>query len=377
MKTRSDYSEEFRINIARDMIENNLSYRAAAKKYDIDHRTAGQWKKKYRHQIEYGIKDDQSLKAVSELSSWRDEDGNYHARWVKTNIEHEEAISALKEVADGLIEDITPAKPTKITQKTNSDLLALYVLSDFHIGMYAEKEQSGDDWDHNKAEQTLYKWIDMAVSLSPDAHTGVFLNLGDLLHANGAKPVTPHSGHALDVSASYGASLMIAVKAIRYGISEMLKKHEHVHLINCLANHDPDVNECLQTMFYFFYQDEPRVTIDMTKTPFYSYEWGDTSLFMHHGDKRNINNVSQVFAGMYRDIFGRTKYSYGHLGHFHHTSAKEDSLMQIQIHPTLAAKDKYASHHGYLSQRKARTIIYSKKYGEVGSVVITPDMLGT
>jgi len=82
-----------------------------------------------------------------------------------------------------------------------------------------------------------------------------------------------------------------------------------------------------------------------------------------------------VFAGLYRDIFGKTKHSYAHTGHCHHKESKETNLMYLTQHTTLAAKDSHASRGGYQSKRDAKVITYSKKYGEVGSSTISPEMI--
>lgn len=369
----SQYTDAEKIKILEEYNQSD-DKQSIARAYNVDTSTIRRWRQKIDlaenndHKVPLGM----SIKGVSTLY---DPDGNVKQEWVKVDRDKAKQEEALRAFVEGLKSEITPIQPIEFKEQVNDDLLSLYVLSDFHLGMYADKEEGGEDWNLEIAEQKLMSWIKKAVTLSPEAHTGVFLNLGDLLHANGAEPVTPASKHALDISSRFHDVVKVAVKGIRYGIAEMLKKHKHVHLVNASANHDPDANTWMQTLFEVLYENEPRVTVDTTPHPYYCYEWGDTSLFMHHGHKRNLNNVSQVFAGYYRDVFGRTKYSFGHLGHFHHSAAREDSLMHVQIHPTLAAKDAYASHSGYVSQRKAKTIIYSKKFGEVGSIVITPDML--
>jgi len=116
------------------------------------------------------------------------------------------------------------------------------------------------------------------------------------------------------------------------------------------------------------------VTVDSTETPYYCYEWGKTSLFFHHGHKKKLNDISQVFAGLYREVVGRTEYSYAHIGHLHHVQAKEDSLMIAEQHPTLAAKDAHSARGGYSSMRGASVITYSKCSGEVARQTLRPEI---
>lgn len=298
--------------------------------------------------------------------------------WIKTDKEKESQQRLIDYALGAIQSEISPLKPIKEKPATESDLLALYVLSDLHLGMFAHKEESGEDWDLSIAEQTLYKWIDKAVNLSPMADTGVLLQLGDLLHTDSLDPVTPASKHVLDTGARFQKIVQVAINGIRYCISRMLEKHNSVHVILADANHDPTSSVWLRAMFSRLYENEPRVTIDITEHPYYCVEWGKASIFAHHGDKRGLNDVSKTFAALYRDVFGRTEYSYGHIGHYHHVKRRpygDDGLMDMQIHPTLAPKDSYAARKGYISQRKAKTILYHRDHGYYGEYVVTPSML--
>ena len=63
------------------------------------------------------------------------------------------------------------------------------------------------------------------------------------------------------------------------------------------------------------------------------------------------------------------------MGHLHHRDVKENSMMIVEQHTTLAAKDSFAARGGYLSKRGASQITYSKKYGEVARTTIRPEMI--
>jgi hypothetical protein len=116
--------------------------------------------------------------------------------------------------------------------------------------------------------------------------------------------------------------------------------------------------------------------VDQSPDPYYCFEWGDTSLFFHHGHKRKITAIDDVFVAKFREVFGRTRHSFAHMGHFHHRHEVEGNLMVITQHRTLAASDAYASRGGYMSGREAQVITYHKKHGECGRVIITPEMIG-
>jgi hypothetical protein len=141
------------------------------------------------------------------------------------------------------------------------------------------------------------------------------------------------------------------------------------------ANHDPVSQIWLREWFAVMYENEPRVTVDKSPNPFNAYEFGKVALFFHHGHKRKVNNVSEVFASQFREMFGRTKYAYAHMGHLHHIDVKENNLMVVEQHRTLAPADAYSARGGWLSGRDARVITYDKRFGEVSRLTINSDML--
>jgi hypothetical protein len=165
-----------------------------------------------------------------------------------------------------------------------------------------------------------------------------------------------------------------AIRVQRNIVQMLLDNHRQVHLYNCEGNHDYASSVWLRKIFKSFYQDEPRLTVDDTEIPYYAFEWGDTSLFFHHGHRSRVNRVAEAFVSNYREIFGRTKYAYGHVGHLHHKQ-KENKLMIVEQHNTIAAASTYEKNHGYSAKREATVIKYHKDYGEVERSTISPQML--
>jgi hypothetical protein len=96
---------------------------------------------------------------------------------------------------------------------------------------------------------------------------------------------------------------------------------------------------------------------------------------MHHGHKRGIANVDSTLAGMFREMYGRSKYAYAHIGHLHSDEGRKSGLMYVERHETLAAPDAYAAGGGWLSGRSAKVITYSKQHGEVGRHTLRPEMV--
>lgn len=314
--------------------------------------------------------------AVKRRSQMLDADGNLKLEWLISEPDKEKLAEMMRAAVEALKSEIVPAEPVKRPQaQFNTDLLNLYVLTDYHLGMFSWHEETGADWDMKIAEQTLSDWVDAAVASSPNAKTAVLANIGDFLHWDGMDAVTPASKHLLDADTRFQKLIRVAIRMIRNYIAKLLAKYDNVHVIMADANHDPASEAWLREMFAVFYEHEPRVTVDTTADTYYCYEHGLTSLFFHHGHKRKPANIDTVFAAKFREVFGRTKYSYAHMGHLHSVDVKETNLMLVEQHRTLAAPDAYASRGGWISGRDAKVITYHKDYGKVAESVISIDML--
>ena len=120
-----------------------------------------------------------------------------------------------------------------------------------------------------------------------------------------------------------------------------------------------------------------RVTIEQSQTPYYAFEWGKTGLVWHHGHLTRPEKLPSVAAAMFREMWGRCPKMYGHMGDRHHfLKGKDENGMTVLQHPTLTARDSYTSRHAWFSERAAMVHTYSKQWGEVGHLLVTPEMVG-
>jgi hypothetical protein len=318
------------------------------------------------------VPDGQQLKGVSTLYG---PDGQIRAQWVKTDVDRERVDELMQEALDGMRDKIPRIKPAAVPKHCNEKLLNCYVITDYHLGMLSWKEETGDDWDIGIAEKMLVKWFEQAIAQSPNAETAVFAQLSDLLHSDGIEPLTPTSKHVLDVDTRFAKIVRVIIRVLRQVIDMLLAKHKKLHIVMADANHDPVSQIWLREWFAVMYENEPRVTVDRSPSPYNAYEFGKVAIFMHHGHKRKVSNVAEVFAAQFREIFGRTKYAYAHMGHLHSVDVKENNLMLVEQHRTLCAPDAYAARGGWLSGREAKVITYHAEFGEVSRLTINSDML--
>jgi hypothetical protein len=325
------------------------------------------------HDMRHTVPDPYIVKGTSTLY---DEGGKPRLQWVKTSVDQQKAEAVRKAALEALAEELPrlTALPAPAVAG-NENLCNCYVITDFHLGMLSHHEETGADWDVKIAERTILDWFAQAIAQSPNSKVGIFAQLSDFLHADGLEPLTPASKHVLDVDSRFQKVVRTAIRILRTVIDMLLLKHERLHIVMADANHDPVSQVWMREWFSVLYENEPRVTVDRSPSPYNAFEFGKVALFFHHGHKRKVANVSEVFAAQFREIFGRTKYAYAHTGHLHSIDVKENNLMVVEQHRTLAAPDAYAARGGWLSGRDAKVITYHREFGEVSRLTINSDML--
>lgn len=324
--------------------------------------------------VSHLVPDGYKIKGTSSLV---DGFGNTKLQWVKTDTDAERQVELMKAVIEGMKSEITPVVPVKaVRTKRDDKLLNLYTVSDFHLGMLAWADESGDDWDMKIAEDLFSRWFDAAFQKAPDAGTGVINLLGDFAHFDSLVAVTPASGHALDADTRYQKLVRYMIRMVRRVVGMALVKHKNVRLLIVQGNHDESGMIWLAEMFSTLYDNEPRVFVDTSPDVYKMVQHGKTTLFFHHGHKARFDAIEPVMIAKFRKAFGESVYSYAHVGHLHHQKIVESRNMIVEQHRTLAAKDAYASRGGWMSGRSANVITYSAEYGEVARLTISPEMLG-
>jgi len=309
------------------------------------------------------------------VSTYYNSEGKPSGQWVKASLSHEALMDAMRETIKGFKDEIPPAVSTVAPVASEEQLCNLYTFTDYHLGMLAWHQEGGSDWNVSLAEKTIIAALVQMVNQSPNAHTGVLNIQGDFLHTDGKTPVTPTAKHVLDADSRFPKIRRAAIRIIRSLVNICLQRHQEVYLIIAEGNHDEESAGWLADLFAVHYEEEPRVTVNDSILPFYVFEWGNTMLGVHHGHKVKNENLPLLFAAQFPQEWGRTTRREIHCGHRHHRDEKEYNGVTIVQHPTLAARDAYAARGGWIADRAAWAITYHKKYGAVGRVMVTTEMM--
>lgn len=378
MPFKSSYTDDQQREHVKQWIESDLSRREYARQNDLSEPTMRRWCAKWKHNaIDSARLDHQTIDGhyIKKATTHYDGKGNIKNIWLKTDKKLEDSINIIQKAVEAFKKDIPQLPPRAYRRLSNQDLLSLYITTDYHFGLLAQKEVTGEDWNLETAKDMLIKWYASAIDMSPNAHTGVLCNLGDLLHFDSLEAITPTSGHVLDADSKYQVIVGVVIETMRQIIDMMLSKHEHVHIIMAEGNHDIASSVWLRALFAHLYANEPRITVDNTHIPYYGYQWGDISMFFHHGHKRRVSNILDAIMVHFREMVGNTKQSIVHMGDKHHKELKEHAFAVVEQHATLCPTNDYEARGGWGSGREACVITYHKEFGEVSRNTIKPEMI--
>jgi hypothetical protein len=296
-------------------------------------------------------------------------------QWVKSSADADKREEIMRAAVSSLMEDTPRAEPVLFSAKTVHDLCNVYTLTDCHVGMRAWGKETGADWDLAIAERVLCGAFAHMVKVSPEADTGIVAQLGDFLHFDSLVAETPSSRHPLDADSRYSKVVRVAVRCLRTAIDAALQRHRQVIVLIAEGNHDTSGSVWLRQMFQLLYENEPRVSVIDSESPYYMHRHGTTMLGWHHGHLKKPDQLPGLFAAQFAPDWGRTTKRYIHVGHLHHVYEREHSGVTVIQHPTLAARDAWAARGGWISERQVTAITYSSRFGEVARNTVTPEML--
>lgn len=303
---------------------------------------------------------------VRGVSTYYNKEGKAAGQWVKSAVDRERTEQLMREAVKALSEDVRGLSPlVPAPARAMADLMAVYPFGDPHFGMYAWAEEAGDDFDVDIARRLTLGAVDRLVATAPAAQIGVVLLLGDVFHMNDQKNITPGHGHQLDVDSRFVRVLRVGIETYRHAIQRALEKHERV-VVRCVAgNHDPQAIWSLAFTLAAFFENNPRVEVDLNPSKFWYFQHGKVLIASTHGDTAKHEQLGPIMAADMPQSWGATEYRYWYTGHVHHAQVKEFPGVVCESFRTLAANDAYAAGHGYRAGRDMVCIVHHREYGEI------------
>lgn len=310
---------------------------------------------------------------VKGKSTYYGPDGKIKGQWVKTLKDKEQQAQEIRDFYEELAE---PLRGTKLPKKNillnEKDHISVYVIGDAHFGMYAWHEETlREDYDSDIAKRDHEEAIDYLVASAPASKTGVLVNVGDFLHSDNRKNVTPLSGNTLDVDGRFTRVRKIAAFTLIYMIDKMLEKHQEVIVINVPGNHDIESSGWLSIALDMMYEKEPRVKVDTSPSKHLFLEWENNLFCFTHGDTVKFNDLPSLMANFDNGKpWGRCENREAITGHVHHKREQDIGGIRARSFTALPPPDAWHAEKGYGdAKREMNLLVYHRDYGFSGSVV--------
>jgi len=314
---------------------------------------------------------------VKRRSARFDKEGAPAGGWVISEPDKQRQAEMLREWIEHLsvgCRGLSPLVPAPT--HTLKSMLVSYKFGDPHFGMESGPEAGGDKFDIDEADRITRAGIDRLVQVAPAAETCIVEVIGDAMHANDGSNLTPQHKNPLDVdNRGFRHALLKSAEAWRYVILRALERHDRVVVWFLEGNHDPESSAAIALALAFYFDNEPRVEIDLSPAVFRYLRFGKCLLGAHHGDRVKMQDLPLLMAVDRPVDWGQTEFRYISTGHIHHDVVKEVQGVRVESLRTLAGKDPYHAFKGYRSLRDTRCVVYHEDYGEIERYTVGAAML--
>jgi hypothetical protein len=317
-------------------------------------------------------------KTIVKLSTLYDAEGNVTQQWVAEKPEAKAQAKAWQDYAKELTEGLPRVELIKPVPKPNGkDLLAVYPVSDHHMGMLSWHEETGESYDLKKSEDLLVRATNYLLEASHHCQDALVTFMGDFMHYDSFEQVTPTNKNKLDSDTRFPKLVRAAIRSMRYVIESAAQVHKTVHVIVEVGNHDISSSIFLMEAMKNIYEDNPRITIDTSPKHFHYFRYGKNLIGTYHGHARTVKmqDLPGIMATDMAKDWGETAYRFWLTGHVHHDQVKDFKGCRVESLRVLPPNDAWAHQMGYRAQRDMKSIILDKSYGEVARHTINPERL--
>jgi hypothetical protein len=307
---------------------------------------------------------------VKGVSALLDQSGRELAKWVKTRQGEIDPLAIADALKASFANFKPAAKPVAKPKAYDTDLLTLFPANDWHIGMFAWEQETGENWDLKIAEQVIGQAVEDTLARAPASNTAIILGGGDLLHADNNENQTARSSNALDVDGRYQKVVETACRLMVRTVQAALARNGHVIVRILPGNHDEHSAVAVTYFLHAWFRNEPRVQVDCDASQFFWHRFGAVMLGATHGHMVKVKDMPSIMAHRRASDWGTTRYRYVHGFHLHHSAkiATEGNGVVCEVHQAPIPQDAYHYGSGYLSGRSLQAITYHGEFGEIGRV---------
>lgn len=278
-----------------------------------------------------------------------------------------DAFETFKDVIEEYCESLSGlAPPIAPPEYPDEDLMTVYPMGDPHGGLLAWEAETGENFDLKEFDRRLRGAIDRLVQSAPESTHGLFINQGDMLHADDGTNRTPSGNNALDVDGRHAKVALVIFDAMIYAVNRLREKHAKVTVWNKMGNHDPHAWLMLALALASYFKDDPRVDVPIDPCMFTYLRFGKNLFGATHGHGPKMEELPMIMAHDRKEDWGKTDHRVWFIGHWHHRKVIQDLTgCTVEIARTLASSDAWHHGKGYRSKKDMQAIVYHRDHGEI------------
>ena len=315
---------------------------------------------------------------VKGVSTLFDDDGLIRGQWVKTRRVAEVTGFDFLDAVTRYVKAHVPAQPVihRIPEAFDQDALNAFVWGDPHIGLLSHARETGQNFDLKIACADLRRSADLLVARAPKAGHAMFVEVGDLWHAQDDSQRTPRGQNKLDVDGRKSKILDEGLATVTYMIDRLLASHDPGPVVLVPGTHDTDLVIFTRVFLSAVYRNEPRIRILDNASPWIYHTFGQNLFQFNHGDKRvKPQELGEIMLTDRPHDAGACRHRVAMTGHVHHKNVAEFRWGRWESFNSLCAQDFWHHAEGYRSERLVECITYHARFGERSRVRLTRDEL--
>lgn len=284
---------------------------------------------------------------------------------VKPKKKDELTEQAIREMFNTMDRQYYYAQP--FIENQRGDNIAVVNITDMHLAKMAWHGDTRNDYDLKIARGIWLKIVSDIYSeliLHKDSIEYILFNWAhDFFHVDNEGNTTTH-GTPQDVDGRITKMFRVGCEMLVRAIDSFCDIAP-VKTFWCKSNHDTVHGYHALCFLEAWYRDNPNVTVNFDAYPRKYYEYGNNLIGFSHGADEKKKNLPMLMPLEEPEAWGRTKYRYFELAHYHSESSTEEVngiLIERLSSPT--ASDAWHVDSGYIgATRKATTHIYNKDNG--------------
>lgn len=280
-----------------------------------------------------------------------------HASFKRLLGEHEQ--SALEEFVRKAVKPLPkPSKSELKKRRSSADGQMLsWGLWDTHIGAYAWRHEVGEDYDVGIAARRICNSIDdMIEELQGYPIEKILMPVGnDYMHYDNMKMETT-AGTPLDCDSRYTKVYLTGIHCLVYMIERALEICDNIEILYIPGNHDTNSSFGVCVALDQRFNDDPRVSADLSMNPRKLRTHGGTLIAFDHGQNVKATSYPLVLASEAKELWATSTWREVQIGHTHqrketmfHGVVPVNGVL-VRTNPSLCNIDAWHHSKGFLGE---------------------------